>query len=200
MPTGYTTYILEDKLAKPSDFAKICARAFGACINQRDDSLEVPLEIPIPDTKYHDDSLKEANKKFKKLKSYNDEQKFKFGEKLKIKEISYNKKKIKEVIKIRAKLEKVLNWVNNWTPPTSDHHGLKKFMIEQINSTINFDGNPDYHESQLKAAIDKTSLDFYQKEYERAEWNVNYHKEEKEKEINRTNERANWIKSLIDSL
>lgn len=200
MPTGYSAYILEDKLSKPSDFALICARAFGACIEQRDDSLDAPIKLPELDTKYRDNLLKEATIKLKRLKKYTKEQKIRFGEKLKKKEINYNKKRIKEARQTREKLEKVHEWASNWTPPTSEHHGLKKFMLEQIDSTINFDADTNYHESQLKAISEKSPMDFYKKELESAEWGVNYHKEEREKEIERTNQRANWITSLIESL
>ena len=40
MPTGYTAEILNGEIKTFPEFAKKCARAFGAMIHMRDDSLD----------------------------------------------------------------------------------------------------------------------------------------------------------------
>jgi hypothetical protein len=200
MPTGYTSHIINDTLTKPSDFALICARAFGACIHQRDDSLNTEIKIPESEIEDYDKNLKEAQGKLKRLIKYTNEQKVRFGEKMKKKQVNFYKAEIKKADQTRKKLEKVREWAANWVPPTSEHHGLKKFMLEQIDSTIDFDGKPDYYKGELKSALNKSPMDFYKKELESAQQSINYYKEEKENEIKRVNERADWIKVLLESV
>ena len=49
MPTGYTTDIYNGKDVTFKDFALKCARAFGACIHQREDNID-----DLPKLKKHD--------------------------------------------------------------------------------------------------------------------------------------------------
>ena len=64
MPSGYTENIYYGKEVTFKDFALGCARAFGACVMQRDDPADVKPKI-MPEESYHTEKLKEL-KKFKK--------------------------------------------------------------------------------------------------------------------------------------
>ena len=65
MPTGYTEDIYNGKDVTFKDFALKCARAFGACVHQREDNIDDPPRLKIADTSYYEEKLKKA-KAFKK--------------------------------------------------------------------------------------------------------------------------------------
>ena len=65
MPTGYTEDIYNGKDVTFKDFALKCARAFGACVHQRDDDANDPPKLREPNTGYYEERLKKA-KAFKK--------------------------------------------------------------------------------------------------------------------------------------
>ena len=58
MPTGYTAYIEDGDITTGKDFLKLCTRAFGVAIDQKDDPLSVPtrreVEAWTPPTPEHD--------------------------------------------------------------------------------------------------------------------------------------------------
>ena len=64
MPSGYTENIYYGKEVAFKDFALGCARAFGACVMQRDDPADEKPKI-MPEESYHTEELKKL-KKFKK--------------------------------------------------------------------------------------------------------------------------------------
>ena len=60
MPTGYTAELMEKGQDFPT-FVLCCARAFGACIELRDDAHgPAPRKIPRSKNSYHTDALKRA--------------------------------------------------------------------------------------------------------------------------------------------
>lgn len=200
MPSSYTAYILEDKLSKPSDFAKLCARAFGACINQRDDSLDVPLEIPKPDTEYHEKEIKTAEKQVKKLRGMTKAQKITYGSKILKERIKSAKQSIAEKQKNKEKLQAVLDWVQTYNPPTPEHVHFKEFMVQQVTDTMNWDGDASYHEEALKNYSEMSPLKIWADHLESAKDDIVYHEKNIREEIERANSRADWIAKLVESL
>ena len=47
MPTGYTAYIENGDITTGKEFLKLCTRAFGVAIDQKDDPLSVPTKTKI---------------------------------------------------------------------------------------------------------------------------------------------------------
>ncbi len=81
MPTGYTSFIENGKVRTAKQFLHLCLRAFGVCINMRDDSLEVKddytkdlLKGFQEDIDYHKKRLKIAEKKLSEIKSISEEE------------------------------------------------------------------------------------------------------------------------------
>ena len=59
MPTGYTAILFDKPETSFRQYAYVCARAFGALVSMRDESLDVPLPVEIkPDSYYR---LRAAN-------------------------------------------------------------------------------------------------------------------------------------------
>ena len=63
MPTGYTAMLTEEKEITFEDFALKCARAFGALIEMRDESLDAKIPEEFKVTEYHTVELNRAIEK-----------------------------------------------------------------------------------------------------------------------------------------
>lgn len=68
MPTGYTSYIGQGCDFKT--FAMKCARAFGACIDMRDSSLDAQIPDSFEPSRYHLKEKRAAERKFKKISKF----------------------------------------------------------------------------------------------------------------------------------
>ncbi len=197
MPTGYTADIVRDQSFE--DFALGCARAFGACLHQRDDSMKDKPALR-EESSYYEEKLPEALAELGYLQSLTDAQIEEYGQEQRDEEIARIQKWIEEKSSLREKYNAMLNKVGAWNPPTPDHQGLKEFMTKQIVDSIQFDCDTKYYLDSLQDAITKTPTDFYNDAVRKAEWNVKHYEEELEKEKKRVSESNNWIIELYKSL
>ena len=192
MPSGYTSDIYNGKEVAFKDFALGCARAFGACVMQRDDPADVKPKI-MPEESYHTEELK-------KLKKFKKPTKAQFDSYVK-ETIADYKKSIKEKNELKKRYSDILEKVNNWQPPTKEHEGLKKFMIEQLTDSRSFDcGGLDHYEHELKVISAMTYEDYVAKKLAEHSRSIEYHKEYEAKDLNNIKQRNKWIKDLYDSL
>ena len=198
MPTGYTAKICEGEQAF-SEFAVQCARAFGACVEQRDDPMD---ELPKTKKKstYHERELVAAKMKLAQLKKMSVTKRTEFGKKKRADQIKYYEKLIVEKRQVRARLEKMLAQVNAWVPPDDRYSEFKAFMVQQLTSTIEHDGDVTYYEEHLNKEIAKSPKDYYDDEVKGAEWSVQYHRKEDKQDEDRTKERNKWITDLFQSV
>ena len=197
MPTSYTAKIADNISFR--DFVLTCARAFGACVEQRDDDMGEKPKLKKLDVFYHENAIKDAKAKLKLIKEYTDSEiKLLIDKEFKNK-INSTKKSLRENTELMAKYNKMLEAVKSWSPPTSDHEGLKKFMIEQIESSIKFDCNSDYYNRDLKKK--KLTVGQYKKQLiDQTNWNIAYHTTGIEKEIKNVETSNKWITALYNSL
>ena len=197
MPTGYTADIQND--ISFEEYALGCARAFGACIEQRDDNAG---DDPLRDMQlsYYKEKLPKALAFLGYLQSLDDAQQEEFGNEERNNEIARIRGKLDEAEALKVKYEQMLDKVKGWEPPTPNHVNLKDFMIKQIVESIVFDCDTSYYTKALQSAVTKTPLDFYQQAIKDAEWDC----EHIENELNNTKyrtEAANaWIIDLYKSL
>jgi hypothetical protein len=193
MPTGYTAKLCEGP-QKFDEFAMDCARAFGALVMLRDD-----MTAPIPDefkpSDYSSKALNEAERSVKKFEAMTDataavmaQNEF---------EIELEKwGRDREHARDRARrLEGMEREVMAWTPPTPDHQGLKKFMLEQLATTKDF----DTYDGGPKPTL-KTPAEFKRAGLQKALENRVYHMRENAKEVERARERTEWVRALRRSL
>lgn len=138
MPTGYTADLHDGKDVTFREFALKCSRAMGAAIMQRDEDPNVEIKLRTVEDYYYEnvDKAKSALAKAlsRSTQFWTDEQ---------TKEIQQAKEYRKDYLEKQASMEErynsMLAEVKAWIPPTSEHEGLKKFMIEQLESSIDFD-------------------------------------------------------------
>ena len=95
-----------------------------------------------------------------------------------------------------GKYQAMLAQVNSWEPPTSDHKGFKKFMVEQLTTSIDFDCNMSYD----KPPALSTANEWHAQAIAKAQRDIEYHSKALAEEIDRTSQRNHWLKALRNSL
>ncbi len=196
MPTGYTS-----KIAKGisfEEFAMNCARAFVALVMMRDESSDTEIPKKFEPSDYHKKALAEIEKKLKEINENDsgwclnkaiDE----YDTALKTKEEG-----IRKANELREKYSTMLIKVKQWQPPSSEHTGLKDFMIEQIEDSAKFDCGTSYYEKQEVKCL--SGQEWKEKHLAELMKNLAYHTKENLLEIARTEGRNDWIAKLRKSL
>src|SRR5258707_9646522 len=157
MPTGYTARLMEKGQTFPA-FVMTCARAFGACIDMREDDMSTPIPEKFKPSLYHTEALEEAKNKLCQLESMDAAEAFEFGKLRKLEAINSSKEWL---AKQQLENERLLDMkfrVETWTAPTSEHEGVKLFMLEQITASLN---RTDYAEESIRIDESKSALEVY---------------------------------------
>lgn len=200
MPTGYTAE-LSEKGQSFNDFVLTCARAFGACIHQRDEPMNVR---PRPENKtkdnYHTKQLNDALAALADVKTWSDDKKIAYGEEARYNDIESYTRYLVETKKKRQRYEAMIDEVSRWKPPSPDHTELKKFMLEQLNTGMNGDCSESYYIGALAKAENQDPMEYFSLYEKQLERDVEYHRKEAEKEEQRDTGRSQWIEQLYESL
>jgi hypothetical protein len=141
MPTGYTC-IIEDKDGTTfREYALRCARAFGACIMQRDDDSNEPPKPRLPDQRYVE-SLAKAERDLRELESSTPAS-FYAKWRTEVMEVDRRNAEYRREHAVKAaRYAKMRAQVEAWSPPTLEHRGLKEFMLGQIDVSHRADEEP----------------------------------------------------------
>lgn len=198
MPTGYTHDVQTGKVTDFRAFALRCAKAFGACIEMRDE----PIGTPIPDefepgTKHFDAQIVRAVKAIDRISSMSDDDCEKEAFAVFQGKAADYEKQARGREEERLRYKRMLAKVSAWTPPTDDHEGLKSFMQEQLTESIDHDcGGKEYDRYPDR----ETGKEWRLREFAAARRTVEHSTNGRDKEIERTNERNKWLKDLRGSL
>jgi len=193
MPTGYTAKLYEGEDQSVRDFILSCARAFGATIMQRDDDPNDPPK-PREISTHYEDSLREATKALDVALAWTDEEAGRLATAEDRKDLAYWRESEKKSADRRVRYEAMLTAVTAWVPPTSEHNGLKTFMVEQITGSIKWDC------STCDAPTCPTGAEYRELTIKARSRDVTYYTEERQKEIERVDGANAWITALYDSL
>lgn len=194
MPTGYT-YNIKDGITF-KEFTMQCARAFGAYVTMRDAPSNEPAPEKFEVSDYHIKGIKKAKKELSKLENFTTEEAIALRDKEYDQEVKENEKYADDNKTLKIKYIAMLEEVNKWNPPTPDHEGLKKFMIEQIKTSLDFDCMNLNTKPPTKLPVDKWLL----AKKKKAIRDIEYHEKEYKEELERVNERNEWIAKLKNSL
>lgn len=153
MPTGYTADLHDGKPVTFEQFVLKCSRAMGAAIMQRDESPDVEIRERVLDDHYIQRVEKAAVMVHAAVDRTLPE-----WEVLQDTEITkaeaFREKYLADKDAMRTRYESMLEQIRAWVPPTSEHQGLKDFMVEQIESSIRFDCSDYLPEVQLRLSPD----------------------------------------------
>ena len=194
MATGYTEIIERKDDLTFEEFAWRCARAFGAFVMMRDDGLDADIPTSVDNDDYYEKSFRRAQQELEETKRMTLEQAAVEAEKLYQSCLKSHLESKARCSKLEAKYNRMLAKVEAWVPPSADHVEMKKFMLEQIRSSIEHDCHA------LEAPERQTPEEFLKEAIESAEWDVSYygkHAEEQRENIRKNNE---WIDGLVKSL
>lgn len=185
MPTGYTEKIISGEVQTPKDFLHLCLRAFGVCVNFKDEPLNTDkdyskkiLESYQNQIDYHKKFLKSAEEQMKKLESLSDDELYQKY----VEEKSEEKKQCEDVIckynSTNAKYAHFAEKIKNWEC-SPEYESVKNFALEQLSISKE---NIDYWEEELSKIGDLSREDFEQKKEEylsslkdSIQWEINYH-------------------------
>lgn len=197
MPTAYTSFVADNENFTFPEFAMLCARDFGALISMRDE----PLDAPVPERFEPDDfyrkeyeAAKAAYDTFIANPPTEEELSRSYDEYVASeKERHVNMIAAKRLI--RGRYERMLTKALKWEPPTPDHQALRRFMIQQLQESIEFDCT----EYDL-ATPDKEGYIFFHKDGASLKSEVERKARRWREELERTRKRNQWLKDLRDSL
>ncbi|MFT4281226.1 hypothetical protein [Microbacterium sp.] len=142
MPTGYTAPLYEGKDITFEQFALRCSRAMGAAIMQRDEDPDV--EIRLREVSDHEQRrVDEARAALDDAQSRTDEE-WAAQQAARIEEATkVDDEWIERTDGIHERYQAMRRKVVAWVPPTEEHEGLKKFMLDQLDESEKFDvGSP----------------------------------------------------------
>lgn len=193
MPTGYTADVQSGAVTDLRTFALRCARAFGACILQRDDESDA-LPTHREESPHYAKSLAEARERLALLEGMTpteaqDAADRSYG----ILYAEYEKRKAENLTE-RHRYNAMLAEVVQWKPPTPEHVGLKDFMVEQLRSSIDFDD----HEPEAPAHLSGPT--WRATEISKVRGNVAYYEKSWREERERVRGANQWIDALYESL
>ena len=198
MPTGYTSEVQEGKISF-ENFVLKCARQFGACASQRDDDISTkPKKIQV--SSHHKTELVRAKNKLKALKSKSNKALQEEFDKTIKDGIRNAQNELKNTIIETENYKKMLTQVENWQPPSPDHENLKKFMTDQLKSSLEFDDMKDYYTRDMISLQSETFVSWRTQIFDSAKKDVKYHEEALQKEINNVKKQNKWIDQLYSSL
>jgi len=197
MPTGYTAPVVDGEITELKEFVWRCARAFGALVYLRDSPLtnERPESVTggHDSEKYHVENLDKDQTRLVWWTNASDEE-------VQAKMDEYNAEAVEENAKYLAKHNAELERLNAmqakveaWEPPTEDHKGLKRFMLEQLDIS-----KPKG--SAYQQPIYQDPAAFRAQKIESAERGVEYHTRQLAKERENNSGRGEWVEQLAKSL
>jgi len=203
MPTGYTAGIIDGTTKDFNEFATQCMRAFGTTIHMRDERTDKAYKPRVP-SDYHSKALQAAKEKLNKAETMTD------GElvEMRKKEIEESKKyhieSIEKTNKAKKALDDMLLKAKDFNPPTEEHEGIAKFMIEQLEQTIEFDGSTKYHDEALPTIdIELKNIDANYVRFtlmEDAHKDIARHLKEHKEELKRCADSNKWVECFLDAL
>lgn len=194
MATGYTAIIEEMGDVTFEEFVWRCARAMGALVMMRDESLGAPIPERFEPSDHYARSIKRARARLASVQAMTPEECEREAEKehevRSVERVGYCERNRHEDERYHEMIAKV----SDWKPPTKDHEGLKAFMLEQLHMSLHGDGwapppprklsGPEWRERALRSAR------------EDIESSERHHREE----VERTESRNQWLAQLRQSV
>ena len=195
MPTAYTCGVKDGTILTFREYALQCARAFVACIELRDD----PLSPDIPEFKastYHAENATREREDLIRVSHMTTEESQAACDAEYAAACESRLKSLARIAEQRERYEAMLAKAKAFVPPTSEHVEYAKFLVTQLEDSINWDCSTDYYTEAVK----KTAAEWRREKMSSLVKSINYHEDEQEKENERTSQRNQWVKALKTQL
>jgi hypothetical protein len=194
MPTGYTSRLYDGEEQSFADFAMECARAFGALVELRDEpSAPIPEKFePYP---WHERELGKAQVRMREIRGWTPAKADFEARREYDRELADWEKALAESKARFSRYTAMLEQVRAWTPPTSEHEEMKRFMTDQLQKSIDFDTGHEPDRPELEPGPE-----FARESLAQAERDVAYHAKYMAEDIERAQGRTAWVQALRESL
>ena len=200
MPTGYTHKVQNGEVTDFADFAIECARGMGALVMLRDQSDGEPIPDVLPSSGgYHVDAMRHAKVRLKELDLMTPADIAHAAAEANDKALKKHTERRERRSAERARYEAMIAKVESWQPPSPDHVEFKTFMMDQLQTSLEFDTGGDLEEWD-KAPTRLTPDAWHAAEVAKAHKDIAYHVEELEKARVRDAGRQAWWDALRASL
>lgn len=201
MATGYTTGIKDGTIKDFKDFTLTCARAFGACIMQKEDSLLEPPKLEeVKD--FYPFMIEEVERQIQVLKDTSDQDLVSQSIKEKTKSYTESVEAIREKRKLREKYEKILDDAKNWDVD-DDFQDLKNFMIDQLEESIKWDCSTKYNDESITEYFSSTAItadEIRAEKMDRLKRDLVWYNEKYAEDVKDVNDRNEWKIKLFNKL
>lgn len=193
MPTGYTSIIESDPNCTFARYAWRCARAMGAFMMQRDDGLDAKVVLQQEPETYYEEGLREAEAALAEHDAASEDVlRARYAEEWLLAEDAHQTA-LAAYLATRAQYERMEAQVQAWVPPSPDHEGLKKFMLDQLVESQKWSSEPT-------APVAAPYLAWRDARRAHLERNVSYYTEHVAKEAANCVGRNAWVAALVASL
>lgn len=196
MPTGYTAAIADNITF--DDFVMSCARGMGALVMMRDEPLDAPIPERFEPSDYHTKKIAEEIATLERLAGLTEAEAEQSASASYEAGIAKQEAAIHRNDMLREKYKAMLAKVEAWRSPSAEHDGFKKFMVEQITGSIDFDCDNSCYRQQKHVKL--TGAEWRAQGEAKARKSIAYHEAENAKEIERTEARNTWLRQLRESL
>jgi len=194
MPTGYTADI-----AKGITFEQYiwsCARAFGALVMMREERSDAPIPQRFEPSDYNANKLAALRAERERIVSMTNVQADEEATRLYADAKRVHEERVQAKRDLRAAYLTMRARASAWEPPSEDHRGLKDFMVEQIDLSI--DG--DCSEKYMTVPSLLTGSEWRHERLTQIDHDIQYHHDENAKEVARTETRNVWLLALRASV
>lgn len=181
------------------DFAVQCAKAF--IIDYRDNP-KLPFPPPSKNTNIFDYQKELINAKDELINftSLSVEDKQKMFDDYLTKEIDYYTQKIKECIELAGRYDGMLNTVESLNIPNDDYVAYKRFMINQLKESKDFDCNLEYLTKNLESIKQMSYDDWCSSKILHFAEDISYYETQVFEAENADNNKEEWIINLVKML
>ncbi len=189
--TGYTYKIVEGMDFK--EWVLYTAQAFS--MSSRDgmrDSIEIMKLDP-----YYEENVADTKSRLDKLRAMSPEQQIEYAQAQIDESINSTKEEIAITTKERELLQAMRDKVEAWSPPSTDHEGLKRYMLQQIDESMRYDSCEDLKAELRSRKSAKVHFEMLLSMAECTYKNAIKRLYEQMEAVAKHNE---WVKLLVESL
>lgn len=197
MPSAYTDAVIKGEIASFKEFSTQCLRAMGVSVTMRDEPMSKPVPESFSTEAYYYTNVDKARARLVEVLNWTETQKYWAWIKATEELDSMFAEATQRANEARRTCEEMRDKVLAWVPPTEEHKGLKDFMIQQLVSTIDFDGRPPNREWYETFT---TVSEFYEETLKGAERDFESARKHRDEAIERTRSRNEWLRAFRNSL
>lgn len=200
MPTGYTNLLKENPKMSLKDFALECSRNFGVLYSMRDEPMGTKIPEKIEPYAYYTKSFFADCGKLGRFKQMTLRQKYAAFRRQRKHSREVLFKLIAEGNKAKKTYEAMLARTSEWLPTSAGHLSLRRFMIEQLTSTLRSDCDPTYYLAELKKLKSETFAKWLVQHQNRLNQSRERSREDLKKQRGYAAESTEWLKTLRTDL